>query len=518
MSAPTGNRISDFSMLTSLERNVLVANRIAMILASLCFILLIILLAAFGPNVNSPLIAGLGFFLLGIIFLNRKGFVNTGRILLCIIPAAFTLMAAILAKVYEPGFTDILYYDSRFFLILFAIVPCLIFDTSEYPQLYGSLIFLVLILLMFDPVHEYFGVGYFQKGFLSSSYYYINYVTVISFFGIAAGAISLKRVIEHAEKQNNIFKTNLVETNRKLSQALSDLEGQNQEIVAQSEELYTSQERLIEANNIIERQKLELQRQVRQVNHELQEANEELVKHNNELQQFSYTISHNLRGPVARLLGLANLAKLLGNFNHSEEVHTIINHIETSSYELDSITRELNAIVDIRNTIYQIRQPVDFHEEWREIKRLINISDEMERVNFEIDFSAAPSMFSVRPMVHSILLNLVSNAIKYRSPERPLKARISTRANLQYTVIEVSDNGLGIDLALFQQDLFKMYKRFHHQQEGKGLGLYLIKSQAESLNGFVEVNSLPGYGSTFKVHIRNPSVKEIDLADENANS
>lgn len=495
------NEVFATYMLTSLERNVLVANRIAVMMALLSLVLLVILVLVFGPNVNTPLIVGLVVFFFLIIYLLKRGFVNLGRIALCILPAFFTVTAAILAKVYEPGFTDILYYDSRFFMILFAIVPCLIFDTSEYIWLYGSLGVLMIILLLFDPLHELFGVGYFQKGFQSQSYYYINYVAAISFCGIAAGAISLKRVIENAEAQNNAFKADLVETNRKLSEVLTDLETQNHEIIAQSEELFSSQEKLLEANNVIELQKRDLQKQVHQVNYELQEANDELVKHNNELQQFSYSISHNLRGPVARLLGLTNLAKLVTDFQTNEEASTIIKYIETSAYELESVTRELSSIVDIRNTIYQIRQLIDFQKEWLEIRRVLNISDEMERLNFEIEFSNAPSMFSVRPMVHSILLNLISNAIKYRSPDREMKVRILTRANTEYTVIEVSDNGLGIDLTLFQQDMFKMYKRFHHHQEGKGLGLYLIKAQAESLNGFVEVNSQPGSGSTFKVHL-----------------
>jgi signal transduction histidine kinase len=110
-------------------------------------------------------------------------------------------------------------------------------------------------------------------------------------------------------------------------------------------------------------------------------------------------------------------------------------------------------------------------------------------------------------MVHSILLNLVSNAIKYRSPTKPLKVNIGTRLNSHYTILEVSDNGLGIDLDLFRKDIFKMYKRFHHHQEGKGLGLYLIKSQAESLNGYVEINSETGVGTTFKVYIKNPTAE-----------
>jgi signal transduction histidine kinase len=499
-------RRTNYPMITSLERNLLVTNRIAMILGVLSLVLLIILVMAFGINVNSPLIFALSMFFFMIIFLNERGFVNIGRVLLCIVPAAITLTAAILAKKYDQGFTDILYYDSRFFLILIGIVPCLIFDSTEQFRLFGCLGVIMLFLFMFDPVHEFFGVGYFQMGFSGSSYYYINYVAAITFFGISAGSITLKRVIEKAELQNSRYRNDLIEINNKLGLALRDLEAQNQEILAQSEELHMSQEQLLAANQVIERQKAALQNEVRQVNSELQEANEELVKHNNELQQFSYTISHNLRGPIARILGLTNLAKLIRSFEKHDEANAILSHIETSSYELDSVTRELSAIADIRNTTYQIRQSIDFQKEWSEIKKVLKVSETMENRNFQVDFSAAPRMFSVRPMVYSILLNLVSNAIKYQSPDRELQVTVRTRSNNEYTVIQVSDNGLGIDLGLFQHDMFKMYKRFHHHQEGKGLGLYLIKSQAESLNGYVEVSSEPGEGSTFNVYIKNPTV------------
>jgi signal transduction histidine kinase len=488
--------------LISLQRNIVVANRLAMILGGLSFTLLIILISAFGFNVNSPLIFCLAIFFFCLPLLNKTGFVKTSRVMLCLVPVVFTLFAAVMAKVSDPNFTDILYYDSRFFLVIFSIIPCLIFDMTERFELYGTLAITFLALMLFDPIHEFYGVGYFQKHFSSTSYYYINYVAAITFVGITAGAISLKYVIEKTERH-------LQDANQKLQASYNELEAQNEEILAQSEELFSSQELLVEANNLIERQKRELQTQVTQVNSELHEANEELVKHNNELQQFSLTISHNLRGPIARLLGLTQLAALTGYFEEDGEPMRIIKHIKTSASELDAVIQDLSSIVDIRNGIYQIRQAVEFNKEWKDIKSLLNISDDDAIKNFKIDFSAAPSMFSVRPMVHSILFNLVSNAIKYKSPERDLLVALITRKNQHYTIIEVADNGLGIDLNLFQNDLFKMYKRFHHHREGRGLGLYLIKTQVESLNGFVEVTSEPNRGTTFTVHIKNLSVNEI---------
>jgi len=497
-------------MLEPLQRNILVANRIAVILGVLALLLLVILLTVFGPNINSPLIAGISIFFFSIVFLNNKGFHNTGRVLLCCIPPVFTLYAAILAKVYEPGFTDILYYDSRFFIVMFCIAPCMIFDTTEVRMLYGCLLVILATLLFFDPVHEYFGVGYFQKNFSSSSYYYINYVAFIAFTGISAGAISLKKVIEKTEVENEKFRQELLKVNQQLGAAFNDLEAQHEEIIAQSEELYASQEKLLEANRLIEIQKAELQKKVHEVNSELADSNEELIKHNNELRQFSYTISHNLRGPIARLLGLANLVHLTGKFDADEEARAIVNHIQSSALELDNVIRDLSAIVDIRNSVHQVRQEIDFNKEWKEIKKLLNIGDDGTSMNFKVDFSEAPTMISVRPMINSILYNLVSNAIKYKSDIREPLIALCTRKNGEYTVIEVSDNGLGIDLNAVQNDMFKMYKRFHHHQEGKGLGLYLVKLQTESLNGFVEVTSEIEQGTCFRVHIRNPISIEDD--------
>ncbi|HMG93866.1 MAG TPA: ATP-binding protein, partial [Chryseolinea sp.] len=109
---------------------------------------------------------------------------------------------------------------------------------------------------------------------------------------------------------------------------------------------------------------------------------------------------------------------------------------------------------------------------------------------------------SVKPLLNSIIYNLVSNAIKYRSHDRDLHVSIRTSEDPDYWVLQVADNGLGIDMALYGKDLFKMYKRFHENHEGKGLGLYLVKLQVESLDGFIEVTSEVDIGTTFTIYFR----------------
>jgi signal transduction histidine kinase len=109
----------------------------------------------------------------------------------------------------------------------------------------------------------------------------------------------------------------------------------------------------------------------------------------------------------------------------------------------------------------------------------------------------------VRSYVQSILYNLVSNAIKYRSPDRPLQIDVHTFPEGGFICLEVKDNGLGIDLEKNQQKMFGMYKRFHKQIPGKGLGLHLVKTQIEAVGGSIAVESEKGKGTTFKVLFPN---------------
>jgi hypothetical protein len=102
-------------------------------------------------------------------------------------------------------------------------------------------------------------------------------------------------------------------------------------------------------------------------------------------------------------------------------------------------------------------------------------------------------------MLRSILYNLISNGIKYRSPERKPVIHITSSSNDQWVKIVVEDNGLGIDMEAFGSKLFGLYKRFHTHTEGRGLGLFLVKLQVEALEGTIEVESTLHKGTTFTI-------------------
>ena len=103
--------------------------------------------------------------------------------------------------------------------------------------------------------------------------------------------------------------------------------------------------------------------------------------------------------------------------------------------------------------------------------------------------------------MQSALFNLLSDAIKYRSPDRNLVISIKVYKAQNHTVITIEDNGLGIDLSKHKERIFVLYGRLHNDQDGKGLGLYMTKTQIESLNGTIEVESEKGRGSIFTIRL-----------------
>jgi signal transduction histidine kinase len=132
------------------------------------------------------------------------------------------------------------------------------------------------------------------------------------------------------------------------------------------------------------------------------------------------------------------------------------------------------------------------------------------------DFSGVPVVFAVKSYLHSILYNLLTNAIKFRSPDRPLCVSVAARRENGYACIAFNDNGLGFDLEKYRTQVFGLYRRFHLHAEGKGLGLHLTKTQVEALNGSIKVESRVGEGTTFTICLPEAGTPLISDKDANA--
>ncbi|MBS1558335.1 MAG: HAMP domain-containing histidine kinase [Bacteroidetes bacterium] len=259
--------------------------------------------------------------------------------------------------------------------------------------------------------------------------------------------------------------------------------------MAQSEELVLNNRTIQDLNQ-------HLEKKVDENTTHLKKTNEELIRSNNNLQQFSYVVSHNLRGPIARLLGLTAILKSLPP---GEEQNKFVDLTHRSSTDLDQIVTDLSKIINLKGSINSF-EPVNLKAEF-EMAMQQNAMPEEYKNGVSVDFETLPSIHSVKAFIQSIFYNLLNNAYKYRSPDRLLKITIEVKSHNGMAEMTISDNGLGIDLDKHRDAVFKLFKRFHLNADGRGLGLYLVKEQVEAMGGTIDIRSQPDVGTTFIIRL-----------------
>jgi signal transduction histidine kinase len=497
-----------FAKTSSQRRSILLSNLVSLILFGLGSILSVAYYFWYGWSVVTVAIPILTLLCLSTIVMNWLNLATFSRIGLTLFLPVTAMALSIYAKnIYYAQQEELDYFTFRFIILASCVFPAIFFSFKEKTLLIATSFLSLLILMMHDPLHAFFGVPYQKDILKESNYAFTNIVILITYSLMMSAVIFLKWISEKSEEKSERLILKLNQSNNELLKKNAEIEEQNQEISAQSENLNISQQKLQQAYELIEEQKnlllrqnMNLSSELVDINKNLTETNTELIKHNNELRQFSYTVSHNLRGPVASLIGLINLMDRQSLQGENIEIYE---HLKTSVSRLDGIISDLSQIIDIRNDIFHVRQRINLQSEIQEILHGFKKEIETYNVTIKTDFSKCPEIYSVKPMVHSILYNLISNAIKYRAGTRVPVIEISSHVNQHYCII-IKDNGLGIDLNAHENNLFKLYRRFHFHTEGKGLGLYLVRLQAETLGGSIEVSSEVNRQTTFTVNLGQP--------------
>jgi PAS domain S-box-containing protein len=225
----------------------------------------------------------------------------------------------------------------------------------------------------------------------------------------------------------------------------------------------------------------------------------DLIQHNKDLEQFTYIISHNLRAPVANILGLSDMLK-----EHELDVNAkleVLDRVTQSIKNIDIVIRDLNNILQAREMVNEKKETIYFDELLETIKTSIQHIIATDRVKFKSDFKAVDQLFTIRSYLYSIFYNLSSNSIKYRrtgvDPIITIKShRLKDKIELTF-----KDNGKGIDLHKNAEQLFGLYKRFDTSMEGKGIGLFMVKTQVEALGGTISIKSKLGEGTEFTIQL-----------------
>jgi signal transduction histidine kinase len=232
----------------------------------------------------------------------------------------------------------------------------------------------------------------------------------------------------------------------------------------------------------------------------LELRNAELLKINNDLDNFIYTASHDLKAPISNIEGLLLAYMAEGSF--SEEQKELIDMMLFSIERFKTTIKDLAEISKAQRGSSVEPELLTFSEIYNEvildIRELIKVSNNPV---ITTDFAVDAIRYS-RKNLRSILYNLISNALKYSSPERRPEIHLSTQPSEGYILLKISDNGLGIS-SESQSKVFNMFERAHQHVEGSGVGLYIIKRIIENSGGKIEIESKEHVGTSFYVYLKN---------------
>lgn len=224
----------------------------------------------------------------------------------------------------------------------------------------------------------------------------------------------------------------------------------------------------------------------------------ELTQNNKDLKQFSYITSHNFRAPLSNLTGLLYLLEDIPIEN--EELKEILNGFKKSTQLLNETINDLVKVVIIKDNPSIQKEDVNINEVFENVFFQLNNQIKLYKPIFIIEIDKETKLRINKAYLESILLNIVSNAIKYRSEDRKLKISIKVHSEENCLNLEIEDNGIGIDMIKNKDKIFGLYQRFHNYPDSKGLGLYLVKSQVEAMGGTIEVESKVNKGTKFTIN------------------
>ena len=287
---------------------------------------------------------------------------------------------------------------------------------------------------------------------------------------------------------------------QKIKQGFSDLKESENRTQESNSLLRKTQAELQKSNDALEKKVEERTQEIFLKKKELEVKNEEILKINKDLENFVYTASHDLKAPINNIEGLVGaLSSEIPE--ESENAVGIVSMMKESVSKFRNVLSELSDIGKVKVEASGQMLSINFKDVLEEIKFSSKDLIDSSGAIIEDDFSEVPHIKFSKKNLRSILYNLISNAIKYKFPDRRPYIHISSEKRGQYVAVTVKDNGIGIK----KEDIpsiFSIYTRLTENVEGTGLGLSIVKNIIDNNGGHIEVSSEPGNGTTFTIYFK----------------
>lgn len=221
---------------------------------------------------------------------------------------------------------------------------------------------------------------------------------------------------------------------------------------------------------------------------------------NKKLINFAHIVSHNLRSHTANF---SMLVDFLTKEEDETEKNRILDMLTKASDNLMDTLENLNEVVDIRTNVNLEKKLLNLNEQIRRVEE--NLAAFLQQNKVEIDNTISDKVYikAVPAYLESIIQNLLTNAVKYKHPDRIPRITLKTKKEDNTIVFSILDNGLGIDLDKYGPKLFGMYKTFHNNPDARGIGLYITKNQVEAMRCTIDVQSVVNKGSKFSVGFKD---------------
>lgn len=337
-------------------------------------------------------------------------------------------------------------------------------------------------------------ITFFGSSDLTDIFLQVGIIIELVIFNIGLGLRS-KIIQNEKDRELQTLNTSLEE---KVKTRTEEVYNINQELTSQRDQLYQQKETIEKNLSELDKVRENLEQTVGQKTKELRQANKELVAQNAQLEQYAFITAHNLKAPLARLKGLINIFEIT---NPKPNPNTeILDRIKEASLDMDDVISDINKILEIKNFSKQDRKEIDLEELILKIEK--RLEDKVNENNVKIPkLLKVKTIHSIDTYLESILYNLIYNGIKYKREDVKPTVEIQSYIERRRKVIKVIDNGVGIDLDKYGPKIFGLYQRFHDHVNGKGIGLYLVKTQVEALNGKITISSKVNKGTVFKLSL-----------------